>query len=461
MSISALSAKFKGDLVKPDDVGYDDAIKRWAANAARRASLVAFVKDEEDVILAIKYARDNGSPIAIRGGGHSPSGSSSTEGGVVIDLSRYLNGVTIESEKQLARIDGGALWKTVDETAIKYGLASVAGTINHTGVGGLTLGGGFGWLTSSYGLVIDNLVKVTLVTASGSVITVSENENPDLFFAIRGGGSNFGVVTRFVIKLHPQHHTVYAGHLMYPPPLFESVVKVLKDWWPKAGEREGLMSIHTNGPNGEPIIVCTVFYNGSVEEGRRNFKALLDLGPVHDTTGEIPYERLNAIQNDFANHGYGVFMKSVAHNGPDFATNKRVLEKVAEMQLKDITCTVIFEYLPQNKVMAVPNDSTAFHRTGKSSVVVSLRWDNASDRSQDAREIANEICGAILGDKSLLNNPTSFGYGNYDGDALLDSDCLNRAEAAFGSANYSRLQRIKNKYDPENMFNKWFPIVPA
>ena len=130
-SISTLSAKFRGDLVKPDDDGYDDAIKRWAANAARRASLVAFVKDEEDVVLAIKYARDNGLPIAIRGGGHSPSGASSTEGGVVIDLSRYLNSVTIETEKQLAHIDGGALWKTVDETAIKYGLASVGGTINH------------------------------------------------------------------------------------------------------------------------------------------------------------------------------------------------------------------------------------------------------------------------------------------------------------------------------------------
>ena len=120
-----------------------------------------------------------------------------------------------------------------------------------------------------------------------------------------------------------------------------------------------------------------------------------------------------SLQNDFANHGYGVYMKSVAHNGPDFATNKRVLEKVAEMQLKDITCTVIFEYLPQSKVMAVPNGSMAFHRTGKSNVVVSIRWDNASDRLQDAREIANEICGAILGDKSLLNNPSSFGYGNY------------------------------------------------
>jgi len=461
MSISALSAKFKGDLVKPDDVGYDDAIKRWAANAARRASLVAFVKDEEDVVLAIKYARDNGSPIAIRGGGHSPSGSSSTEGGVVIDLSRYLNGVTIEAEKQLARIDGGALWKTVDETAIKYGLASVGGTVNHTGVGGLTLGGGFGWLSSSYGLVIDNLVEVTLVTASGSVIIVSENENPDLFFAIRGGGSNFGVVTRLVVKLHPQRRTVYTGFLIYPPPLFESVVKVLKDWWPKAGEKEALMAVHTNGPNGEPVISCAVFYNGSLEEGRRNFKALLDLGPIHDTTGEIPYEKLNAIQNDFVNHGNGSYMKSVAHNGPDFAINKRLLEKLAEMQLKDIKSAVIFEYLPQNKVMAVPNGTMAFHRTGKTSVLVTLQWDNAiSDRSKEAREIAHGICGAVLGDKSLLNNPSYFGYGNYDGDALLDSDCLNRADAAFG-ANYPRLQKIKKKYDPENIFNKWFPIVPA
>ena len=130
-SISAFFTKFKGDIVRPEDVGYDEAIKRWAANAARKASVIAFVKDEQDVALAIKHARDNGLSIAIRGGGHSPSGASSVEGGLVIDMSRYLNGVTVDAEKRLAHIGGGALWETVDQTAIKYGLATVGGTVNH------------------------------------------------------------------------------------------------------------------------------------------------------------------------------------------------------------------------------------------------------------------------------------------------------------------------------------------
>ena len=131
MSSASTLTDFKGDLVRPGDPGYDDALKRWAANAARKASIVAFVKDEDDVALAIKYARDGGLPIAIRGGGHSPAGASSIENGLVIDLSRYLNGVTVDAEKRLAHIGGGALWETVDKTAIEYGLASVGGTVNH------------------------------------------------------------------------------------------------------------------------------------------------------------------------------------------------------------------------------------------------------------------------------------------------------------------------------------------
>ncbi|KAF8631121.1 hypothetical protein AX15_002468 [Amanita polypyramis BW_CC] len=461
--MSSISAFFKGDIVRPGDVDYDQAIKRWVANAARKASIIAFVKDEQDVALAIKHARDNGTPIAIRGGGHSPSGASSIEGGLVIDLSRYLNGVTIDVQNRLAYIEGGTLWETVDQTAIKYGLASVGGTVNHTGVGGLTLGGGFGWLTGSHGLVIDNVVDATVVIADGSVLTASEDENPDLFFGIRGGGCNFGVATRFTIKLHPQRSSVYAGHLIFPPPLYKSVFDVLEAWWPKAGEREGILAFHTNDPStGEPILLCTVFYNGSVEEGRRNFKALLDLGPVQDTTGDIPYEQMNAMHNVFVPHGNGVYMKPVAHGGPDYAINERFLAKLAELQLKDMKCTVLCEYIPLNKMKAVPNGTMAFHRTGNTNMLTFLQWDNSTgDRSLEAREIAREVCGSILGDKSRLDDPSFFGYGNYDGEALVDvKDCLNRAEAAFG-INYPKLQLIKRKYDPDNIFNKWFPIVPV
>jgi len=152
---------FKGDLVTPGDAGYAEALSRWASNARRNAKIVAFVKCAEDASLAIKYAKEHKLPIAIRGGGHSSSGGSSSEGGLVIDLSRYLNVVKVDAEKKLAYIGGGSVWETVDKAAIEHGLATVAGTVNHTGVGGLLLGGGFGWLSAAHGLVIDNLVQAT------------------------------------------------------------------------------------------------------------------------------------------------------------------------------------------------------------------------------------------------------------------------------------------------------------
>ncbi|KAK2464334.1 hypothetical protein APHAL10511_003791 [Amanita phalloides] len=459
--MSTFAAKFKGDLVGPEDAGYHEAIQRWAANAVRKASIVAFVKDEQDVVLAINHAREKGLAIAIRGGGHSPSSASSDEGGLVIDLSRYLNGVTINAEKKLAHVDGGAIWETVDQSAIKHGLASVGGTVNHTGVGGLTLGGGFGWLSGSHGLVIDNLVSATVVTADGSILTASDIENPDLFFAIRGGGSNFGVVTRFVITLHPQRPTVYAGLLIYPLSLLEPVSDFLKDWWPTAGENEAIMMGQTDGPDGTPIIICVVFYNGSVEEGKKTYKALLDLKPVLDTTGEVPYERMNAIQNDSVRPGQGVYMKAVTQEGHDLAVNKIVSAKTAELRSKDLKCTVLFEYFPFKKIMAVPNGTMAFRRNGKINVLTFLMWDHAvCDRTHEARLVAHEVCGSILGDKSLLNDPSSFAYNNYEGDILDGGRDLNRVKGAFGD-NYSKLQRIKKKYDPDNIFNKWFPIVPA
>ncbi|KAL5527562.1 hypothetical protein ACEPAG_6363 [Sanghuangporus baumii] len=285
----ALKNNFKGDIVTPEHPDYKAAIQRWAKNAVRHAKIVAFVKDADDASLTVKYARESGLPLAIRGGGHSPAGSSSSEG-IVIDLSKYVNECRVDPERKLAYVGGGAIWKTVDETAIKYGLATVGGTVNHTGVGGLTLGGGYGWLASAHGLAVDNLVQATMVLADGSIVTASENENNDLFWGIRGGGCNFGICMEFVLQLHEQRATVYSGLLTYPASLVDRVFQITAEWREKNSDPSCcLVQGLTRGPlpEREPGVTTVPFYNGPVEEGRKIFKEFLDLCPS-DATGEIP-----------------------------------------------------------------------------------------------------------------------------------------------------------------------------
>jgi len=302
-----------GDWITPDHPRYSEAIARWAVNAERRAKAVAFVKSAQDVVTVLKYARQYNYPIAIRGGGHSTSGASSIEDGVVVDLSRYLSGVRVDPVEKLAYVGGGAIWETVDKTAIEHGLATVGGTVNHTGVGGLLLGGGYGFLTGQHGLALDNLVQATVVTARGEVLTASDAENAELFWGIRGSGCNLGVVTEFVLRLHPQRRTVFGGILAYPPPLNPRVAAAAAKFWESGLSEQATIGLaHTADPAGNPLVLSVLFWNGSEEEGRAHFKPFFDLGkrcpmglnellqletgPVMDTCKEIPYEELNSIQ---------------------------------------------------------------------------------------------------------------------------------------------------------------------
>ena len=218
-----------------------------------------FPKDNADVSLAIEFATSNNIPLAIKGGGHNPSGASSIDDGLCIDLARYFDTARVDPEQRLVYVGGGAIWKTVDHAAIAHGLATPGGTVNDTGVGGLTLGGGYGWLTGEHGLVIDNLVQATVVLADGSVVTASSISHPDLFWGLRGGGCNFGVVTEFVFKVHPQRKTVFAGPLIFTPPQLGKLSEAVDQWRTLRGEKEATQVALTRSPDKQ--VRCYVIWS--------------------------------------------------------------------------------------------------------------------------------------------------------------------------------------------------------
>ncbi|KAH8101066.1 FAD-binding domain-containing protein [Phellopilus nigrolimitatus] len=465
-SFTQFQSSFKGDIVTPDHPEYEKAIFRWAAQAVRRAKIVAFVRDEDDVSRAIKYATAEKLPLAIRGGGHSTPGASSSEGGLVIDLSRFINGVRIDSEKKLAYVGGGALWGAVDNAAIRFGLATVGGTVNHTGVGGLTLGGGFGYLTSAHGHTIDNLVQAKMVLANESIVTTNETENEDLFWAIRGGGSNFGVCTEFVFRLHEQRKTVYAGILAFPGPLAVESMKITEKWLARGfpSPKESLFQMTTWLPTAEriPAVVIIVFHNGSEEEGRNVYKDFLDLNPI-DQTKEIPYELLNTLQNPGSFHGQYTYEKGASVAGYNVAVAEKLYNTfVAETEPRsDLRIMAGSFFTNQDKVSSVPSDATAFNnRTPHAWAVSAAFWDNepgAAEKSQGVREMASKFVDVLVSGEADPVEAKEKAYANFIGDENVP---FSRSQALFRD-NYPRLQRLKKKYDPEMLFNKWYPIEPA
>ncbi|KAI0313518.1 FAD-binding domain-containing protein [Amylostereum chailletii] len=455
---------FKGDWIVPGHPDYTLAIARWAANAERKAKAVAFVKDAKDVADVIKYARSKSVLFAIRGGGHSTAGASSIEGGVVIDLSRYLASTTVDPEKRLAYVGGGALWETVDKAGMVHGLATVGGTVNHTGVGGLTLGGGFGHLSGEHDLVIDNLQQVTLITADRSVLTVNEKENSDLFWAVRGGGSNFGVVTEFVLRLHPQRRTVFCGSIVFPRPAFDAVMAWLQPWWDKGpSEKESIIQFLTLGPDGKPCTVLSLFWNGSEEEAREHYKDLYEMNPVVDTCKEIPYEDVNATQNPNVPHGLHYYMKGTFASRVQPAASAEILDRLAQRGPElGVNIAFVFEYIPLCKTLAIPRDATAFVRGYIISTLNMVNWkEDSAEKLESARRVTAELTGILLKAEDNLMSVENLGYGNYlSEEAGTRSEKGDRTAALFG-AHYERLQNLKRRYDPELVFNKWYAITPA
>ncbi|KAI0047616.1 FAD-binding domain-containing protein [Auriscalpium vulgare] len=457
---------FHGDIVNPSHPDYESSLKRWAANSQRRAAVVAFVKNEDDVRAALLYAQAQGLHIAVKGGGHNPAGSSSIEGGLVVDLSRHLNRVRIDPEGKLAYVGGGALWSDVNGAAIKHGLVMTSGTVSHVRHR-LTLGGGFGYLTGQYGLVIDHLIQATVVVASGEKLIASASQNTDLFWALRGGGSNFGVVTEFVFQLHAQSTTVFAGSLVLAPPAMEDLMRLIEEKFDQGfSEKETAHLGAALGPGGNPCIMMVLFYNGSEEEGREHFKPFFENKfVIADMCKAMSYDEANTMQDAWVPHGGNYYLKSVFLPRPSTEIALQVRDAVYEASKTnpDIHVTCIFEHWSLGKVASVPPEATAFNRSRSLSTLMSIKYDNDTpDALRRVREIADKLSQIIVG-----NARANVGYANYNSDVPnsfapnADSVLSDEQTRALFGPNMTRLQEIKRKYDPKMIFAKWFAIKPA
>ncbi|KAH7126673.1 hypothetical protein B0J11DRAFT_549564 [Dendryphion nanum] len=429
----------------PGDEGYEESLKRWSEHCEKKAAIVIHptsptTSAATQISLALTHFRTHSIPFCVRGGGHSTSGSSSITGGAVIDLS-LLRGVSVSVADKTIRAEGGTIWEDVDVEAAKWGLATVGGTVNHTGVGGLTLGGGYGYLSGSYGLTIDNLLSVEIVLASGKLVTASATENPDLFWAVRGAGQNFGVVVAFTFRGYEQKD-VWAGTLIHLPEKLPQIVASINTFSARTNGSQALLwGFSAPPPGNTPVILTQLFHNGSEEDGREFFKDLLALSPIVDTTAMIPYHKLNSLLNHASAYG----------GRKQFGSG--VITKILSSHDRLGESLLLFETIPFQKTLEVPNDATAFSNRGPYyNVATMFKWyDPALDpliRSY-SRTLLNKASASAV--RAAEDSGVGI-YGNY-----VDTDVS--AEDVYGK-NAQKLLELKGKYDPENLFSNGTRLVP-
>ena len=295
-----LAGTFAGQILTPADDGYNDARMVHNGMIDKRPGLIARCRGVADVVEAVNFARDQGLEVAVRGGGHNVTGRSTIDGGMLIDLSQ-MTAVHVDPRARIARAQGGATWSIFNRETQVYGLATTGGVISTTGIGGLTLGGGIGWLIGKHGLALDNLVSVNLVLADGRAVVASEDENPDLFWAVRGGGGNFGVATSLNYRLHPVGPLVYGGIIAYPIDAAFDMLRHFRDITASLPDEAAAVGgmLHAPDGSGRKLAVMAVFHAGPPEQAEQDLARVRQYGtPVFDAIGPLPYAQMNTMLDE-------------------------------------------------------------------------------------------------------------------------------------------------------------------
>ncbi|KAL1999572.1 hypothetical protein VTN02DRAFT_4335 [Thermoascus thermophilus] len=446
-------------VVTRDQPEYETAIARWSQASVKAAGAVAFPRAAEEVSKIVVFASQHQVDLAVKCGGHATGGTNSSDGGLVIDLGG-MRAVTVDARKKIITAQGGALWEDVNKAAAQHGLATVGATVDKVGIGGLTLGGGFGWLSGQYGAVIDNLVRATVVLASGQIVEASEQDNSDLFWAIRGAGHNFGVVVEFQYAAHEQPNNVFAGTLTFAPDKLDALINVFnqRHWSPNP--RAAFHCTFVKPPETGPVVAVTLFYNGDESQARTHFASILNLGPTTSTVSSMPYPQANEMIKDAP--GGRKSLKGATFNPPirnEFAQWlwQEFTSKVT--QDPDLGRTTIsIEFYDMTRVAGVPVKKTAFPTRGFFQTgIIKLRW---TDPGKDDEVRAWGRCLQAKCREEIKENITVqpqsgalLEYANYS-----EPDDL-QFTAPFGP-NQKTLAQLKAKYDPSCLFNKTNPITP-
>jgi FAD/FMN-containing dehydrogenase len=453
---NAFAKSLHGRLVLPGAEGYDEARKVWNGLIDRRPAMIAQCADEGDVAAAVNFAREHTLLVAVRGGGHNVAGFGTCDGGIVIDLSE-MKGITVDPKARTARAQGGLTWGEFDAGTQAHGLATTGGLVTTTGIAGFTLGGGIGWLMRKHGLTIDNLLEVEMVTADGTSLKASAKEHPDLFWAVRGGGGNFGVVTAFTYRLHPVGPTIYGGAAFYPAAKARDLLRFYREWVrTQPDDLTTLLAFATAPPlpfipphlQGTPMVAVALCYAGPMDEGEAVVKPLRDFAPpAVDVIGPMPYGALQGMFDPGAPKGILAYWKTEYLRDLDDRVVDTLVAHVARM---GGPFAQVHLHHVEGAVGRVGADATAFGRRDAPFIlnVVGLWMDPAQSDAQ--RSWVREFARAVepLGTGSRYVN-------------FMDDEGEKGVKAAYGPTKYARLAELKKRYDPRNLFRVNQNIPPA
>ena len=457
-AIEQFRGSLKGQFIDSKDSDYEEARKVWNGMIDKHPKFIVRCANEDDVEKAVNFARENNLEIAVRGGGHNVAGFSTCDDGIVIDLSQMKN-IEIDKTSQTVRAQGGLTWGEFDKATQEQGLATTGGLVTTTGVAGFTLGGGFGWLVRKYGMTIDNLQSVEMILANGKHISASSTENSDLFWGVRGGGGNFGIVTSFTFKLHPVGPNVYGGALFYPVDKAKELLSFYNKWTQSLPDEISTMSAFLTAPPepfvpkelvGTQMIAIGICYTGEKEQGDKLLKQLRDLTPpAIDLVGPIPYVALQGMFDATAPKGIHSYWRT--------------------HYLNDLTDNAIDTFIKQVSDMKNLSPFSALHIHHWEGAIKRVKQEDTAFSHRDSRFVINIVGLWMQGDepdkhinwvKNFSDSVKQFSTGKLYLNFMADTG-EDKVMAAYGKEKYAKLAQLKSKYDPENLFHLNQNIKPT